>query len=207
MAGFILVYTRAFAEGDRIRFGDTEGFVTEKSLLVTRIRTLENILVSVPNSALLSNNIINYSALIREQQMPVILKTTITLGYDVPWRLVHETMIAAADATSYILKEPRPEVWQTSLDDFYVSYQIRAHTLHPEVMMATYSELHQNLQDYCNQAGIEILSPHYGAMRDGNQTTIPTDYLPASYKAPPWNFALVFYPAGRTLPGRWTAPG
>ena len=187
VAGFILVYTRAFTEGDRIRFGETEGFVEEKSLFVTRIRTIENVLVSVPNASLLNSNIVNYSALIREQQTPIVLKTTITLGYDVPWKLVHKTLIAAANATSYILKEPAPHVWQTSLDDFYVSYQLRACTIHPEVLDATYSELHQNLQDHCNQAGIEILSPHYGAMRDGNQSTIPTSYLPDDYQPPLWN--------------------
>lgn len=187
VAGFILVYTRAFTEGDRIRFGDIEGFVEEKSLFVTRIRTLENVLVSVPNASLLNSNIGNYSALIRERQTPIVLKTTITLGYDVPWQLVHKTLIAAADATSYVLKDPPPQVWQTSLDDFYVSYQLRACTIHPEELDATYSELHQNLQDYCNQAGIEIMSPHYGAIRDGNQSTIPASYLPDDYQPSRWN--------------------
>ncbi len=124
---------------------------------------------SLSNAALLTNNITNYSALLREQQTPIILKTTITLGYDVPWKLIYDTLIAAA--TDYVLKEPPPHIWQTSLDDFYVSYQLRAYTTHPEVLEAIYSDLHQNLQDYCNQAGIEIMSPHYGAMRDGNQTT------------------------------------
>ncbi len=194
VAGFILVYTRAFREGDRIRCGDIEGFVVEKSLFVTRLRTIENVLVSVPNAALLSSNIANYSALVREEQTPIVLKTTITLGYDVPWELVHETLIAAATATADILPEPRPRVWQTSLDDFYVSYQLRAATAHPEVLGEIYSELHQNLQNYCNQAGIEIMSPHYGAMRDGNQTTIPAHYLPATYQSPTWN-----------LPSGWPA--
>jgi small-conductance mechanosensitive channel len=195
VAGFILVYTRAFREGDRIRFGEIEGFVSEKSLFVTRIRTIENILVSIPNAALLTNNITNYSALLREQQTPIILKTTLTLGYDVPWKLVYDTLIAAAAATDYILKEPQPHVWQTSLDDFYVSYQLRAYTTHPEMLEAIYSDLHQNLQDYCNQAGIEIMSPHYGAMRDGNQTTIPAHYLPDHYQTPLWNVPSARPPA------------
>jgi len=195
VAGFVLVYTRAFAVGDRIRFDDTEGFVVEKSIFVTRIRTIDDTLVSVPNTSLLTGKITNYTALIRERQTPLIVKTTITLGYDVPWKLVHDTMIAAALATSHILQEPAPRVWQTSLDDFYVSYQVRAATLHPEHLGEIYSELHQNLQDYCNEAGIEILSPHYGAMRDGNQTTIPANYLPADYTPPTWNLATPWQPA------------
>jgi small-conductance mechanosensitive channel len=195
VAGFILVYTRAFQVGDRIRCGEIEGFVVEKSLFVTRLRTIENLLVSIPNAALLTSNIANYSALIREQHTPIVLKTTITLGYDVPWKLVYDTMITAAEATAYILKEPRPCVWQTSLDDFYVSYQLRAYTTHPDVLGEIYSELHQNLQDYCNRANIEIMSPHYGAMRDGNQSTIPANYLPETYQPPAWNLPAPWPPA------------
>jgi small-conductance mechanosensitive channel len=173
VSGFILVYTRAFREGDRIQLGSIDGFVVEKSLLVTRLRTLENVLVSIPNGELLTNNITNYSALVREQQTPVILTTTLTLGYDVPWPQVHATLIAAANATAHILPTPPPQVWQTSLDDFYVSYQLRAHTLYPEQLETIYSELHQNLQDHCNRAGIEIMSPHYRAIRDGNHPAMP----------------------------------
>lgn len=187
VAGFILVFTRAFTVGDRIRLGEIEGFVEEKSLLVTRLRTIENILVSIPNAALLSNNIVNYTALVREKQMPLVVKTTITLGYDLPWRKVYTALIDAANNTSKILADPAPEVWQTSLDDFYVSYQLRAFTHHPEDLGIIYTELHQNIQDCCNAAGIEIMSPHYAAMRDGNQSTIPADYLPSQYQAPPWN--------------------
>ncbi len=198
VAGFILVYTRAFREGDRISFGNFEGFVTEKSLFVTRIRTLENLLVSVPNAALLTGNIVNYTALVREQKTPIVLKTTVTLGYDVPWKLVYETLIAAAEATADILPDPQPHVWQTSLDDFYVSYQLRAYTTHPELLEVIYSNLHQNLQDHCNHAGIEIMSPHYGALRDGNQTTIPAHHLPASYHPPAWNMPPAWPPDPKT---------
>jgi small-conductance mechanosensitive channel len=187
VAGFILIYTRAFVEGDRIHFGDVEGFVVEKSLFVTRLRTIENVLVSIPNAALLSSNITNYSALVREQQTPLTLTTTVTLGYDLPWRLVQDTLVAAAQATAHIVADPSPSVWQTSLDDFYVSYQLRAYTTHPELLGQIYSELHQQVQDHCNQAGIEILSPHYGALRDGNANTIPATYLPADYRPPFWN--------------------
>jgi small-conductance mechanosensitive channel len=75
-------------------------------------------------------------------------------------------------------------VLQTSLDDFYVSYEINAYTHKPKLMAKTYSELHQNIQDKCNEVGIEILSPHYRAVRDGNQNTIPENYLPSDYIAP-----------------------
>ncbi|WP_063748499.1 mechanosensitive ion channel family protein [Fischerella sp. PCC 9605] len=184
IAGFSLVYTRAFQIGDRVQVGDVMGFIEEKQLLVTRIRTLDNILVSIPNSALLSSNVINYNTLLKDRQTPVIVHTTVTLGYEAPWRSVHETLIAAAVATTDILSQPPPFVLQTALNDFYVSYQLRAYTNNPMKLERIYSELHQNIQDKCNEANIEICSPHYSAIRDGNQTTIPSEYLSHEYTAP-----------------------
>jgi small-conductance mechanosensitive channel len=183
-AGFSLVYTRAFQVGDRVEIGDVMGFVEEKQLLVTRIRTLNNVLVSIPNSTLLSSNIINYNTLLRDQQTPIIIHTNVSLGYDTPWRSAHEVLIAAAVATTDILSQPPPFVWQTALNDFYISYELKAYTNHPTKLEAIYSELHQNIQDRCNEANIEICSPHYSAIRDGNSTTIPSEYLSSDYVAP-----------------------
>ncbi|MGL4377415.1 MAG: mechanosensitive ion channel family protein [Microcoleaceae cyanobacterium] len=188
VAGFVLVYTRAFESNDLIKIGDIMGIVEEKLLLVTRIRTLDNELVTLPNSLLLNTNITNYRALLRDNQVPLILHTTVTLGYDIPWRKVHEAFIAAALATPDIISDPAPFVLQTALNDFYISYQLKAFTQNPENILEIYSALHQNIQDKCNEVGIEICSPHYAAIRDGNHNTIPANYLPEDYKAPGFRY-------------------
>ncbi len=184
VAGTILIYTRAFQIGDRIKIGDAIGDIVEKTLLVTRIRTIKNVIITIPNGTVLTSQIINYSALAQDPNYHLILHTTVTLGYDLPWRKVHQVLIDAALATKDILAEPVPFVLQTSLDDFYVSYELNAYTNKPMLMAVIYSQLHQNLQDKCNEAGIEILSPHYSAIRDGNQITIPENYLSQDYQAP-----------------------
>jgi small-conductance mechanosensitive channel len=173
VGGIILIYTRSFQVGDRIQIGEVTGDVIEKTLLVVRLKTPTNKVITIPNSSLLSSNVINFSIASRELESPLILQTTITLGYDLPWRKVHETLIKSALATDYILKAPSPFVLQTSLDDFYISYQLNAYTDRPNLMMGIYSQLHQNIQDYCREGGIEIMSPHYRAVRDGNGITIP----------------------------------
>ena len=104
------------------------------------------------------------------------------LGYDVPWRKVHQVLIDAALATEHVLPQPQPFVFHTILDDFYVSYELNSYTDQPTKMATIYSQLHQNIQDKCNEAGIEILSPHYSGLRDGNQITIPEHYLPSDYR-------------------------
>ena len=188
ISGVVLTYTRAFQLGDRVKIADTVGDVVEKGLLVTRVRTIKNVIISIPNGLVLGSHIVNYSAIAREQGL--ILNTTVTIGYDTPWRLMHETLIKAAQKTEGILGEPRPFVLQTSLDDFYVSYELNAYTDQPLKMATIYSALHQNIQDCCNEAGIEIMSPHYTSLRDGNATTIPADNLPGDYKAPPFEVNL-----------------
>lgn len=182
VAGVVLTYTRAFNVGDRVRIGETTGDVIAKSLLVTRIRTIKNIDVTVPNAMVLSSHVLNYTAMAAESG--IILHTGVTIGYDAPWRQVHQLLIDAAKATEGINAEPAPFVLQTSLDDFYVSYQLNAYTSHAKGMARIYSELHANIQDAFNAAGVEIMSPHYKALRDGNQVTVPAENLPKSYVAP-----------------------
>ncbi|BAM53787.1 hypothetical protein BEST7613_4856 [Synechocystis sp. PCC 6803] len=186
IGGIILIYTRAFQIGDHIQVGDVIGDIIEKNFLVIRICTPTNQIITIPNSSLLISNVINYSISSRELNKYLILQTTITLGYDVPWQKVYSTLIEAALNTEHILKSPVPFVLQTSLDNFYVSYQLNAYTNQPNLMVIIYSELHQNMQDKCNEVGIEILSPSFTALRDGNTSTMPENYLPSDYVAPPF---------------------
>jgi len=179
VAGVILTYMRAFSVGDRVKIADTMGDVIEKTLLVTRVRTAKNADITIPNSMVLGSHIINYSS-----SAQLILHTTVTIGYDVPWRQVHELLIAAARATDRIVADPKPFVLQTALNDFSVSYELNAYTDTPSAMASVYSALHQNIQDRFNEAGVEIMSPHYSTLRDGNMTTIPVDYLPSGYQPP-----------------------
>jgi small-conductance mechanosensitive channel len=198
VSGVVLIYSRAYEIGDRICISDTVGDVLEKSLFVTRIRTLKNVVVTVPNSVILGSNIINYTPSKGGTTLaPLVLHTTVTLGYDVPWRLVHEVLISAAQATGNILEKPVPFVLQTSLDDFYVSYELNAYTEKPKLMPKTYSNLHQNIQDKCNEAGIEILSPHYRAARDGNPLAVPPEYWPEDYQVPDFRVEQPFKPLNR----------
>ena len=182
VSGIVMTYMRAFKIGDRVMIGEVTGDIIEKTLLATRIRTIQNEIVSIPNSTVMSSHTLNYSS-----DAPVnglILHTSVTIGYDSPWRQVHQLLIDAALATPMIEHDPKPYVYQTSLDDYYVGYRINAFTREPNKQAAIYSALHANIQDKFNEAGVEIMSPHYKSLRDGNATTIPPDYLPKDYAAP-----------------------
>ncbi|MCX6602307.1 MAG: mechanosensitive ion channel family protein [Acidobacteria bacterium] len=171
VAGVILTYMRPFRVGDRVKIADTTGDVLERSLLVTRLRTIRNVEVILPNSSVLGGHILNYSA--HAQVKGLILHSTVTLGYDAPWRTVYELMIRAALRTPSILPEPRPFVLQTSLSDSHISYELNAYTNEANRMADLYSELHKNIQEEFNASEVEIMSPLYLAVRDGNPTTTP----------------------------------
>ncbi len=170
IAGTVLTYTRAFSVGDQVEVGGTRGRVVERSTFVTRIQTLKNVIVSIPNSMVLTNNIINYSK--NMGQKGLLVHTSVTIGYDVPWQTVNQLLIAAAQKTDHIAETPAPFVLQTSLDDNYVSYEINGWTRSPEELPAIYSMLHANILDEFHGHQVEITSPHYRSVRDGNASTV-----------------------------------
>lgn len=185
IAGLVITYMRAFNVGDRVKIDDTVGDIIEKTMLVTRIRTIKNEDITIPNSKVMTAHTVNYSANAKAEGL--ILHQTVTIGYDVPWRTVHELLINAAKSTVHCNANPEPYVLQSSLDDFYVSYQINFFTSEPNLRDKIYSNLNENIQDQFNEAGVEILSPHYRFQRDGSETTIPASYRSPDYKAPAFN--------------------
>jgi small-conductance mechanosensitive channel len=187
IAGLVITYMRPFKIGDFIKIGDVSGTVIEKTTLVTRVRTPKQEDITIPNSTVLSSSSINYSANANDNGNGLLIHTTITIGYDTPWNLIHKALIESAMRTELVEKTPTPFVLQTSLDDFYVSYEINVYTKHPNQQPLIYSKLHQNIQDCFNEAGLEIMSPHYNSLRDGNKTTIPENYLGKDNKTPNFN--------------------
>ncbi len=154
--GLLITYMRSFKLGDLVKIGDVLGVVEESSLLVTRLLTAKNVSISVPNSLVLSGQVINYSA-----SGKPILTTQVTIGYDTPWRQVHAMLLDAAAATDSIQTDPRPFVLQTALDDFYIRYELNFSVADLTRLPATVSMLHQHILDEFNAHGVQIMSPHF----------------------------------------------
>lgn len=188
IAGFVITYMRPFRIGDRIKLGDITGDVIEKTLLVTRLRTIKNEEITVPNASILNGHTINYST--SSQELGLILHTTVTIGYEVPWNVVHDLLLKAAMATEGLLKDKAPFVLQTALNDFAVAYELNVYTDQPNKMAVIYSDLHRQIHIAFDEAGVEIMSPGYVAHRDGNHTTITPENRPKDYQTPPFNVHL-----------------
>jgi small-conductance mechanosensitive channel len=145
IAGYTMIYRRAFRIGDRIQVGDVVGDVIERRLLGTRVRSLKNEEVVLPNTHLLNSNIVNYSALAKSEGL--ILHTTVGIGYETPWRQVEAMLHEAAARTEGVLREPAPFVLQQSLGDFCVVYELNVYS----------ADAHGVFNEY----GVQIMTPAY----------------------------------------------
>lgn len=159
VAGYTMTYRRAFRLGDRVQVAEFVGDVLQKRLLVTRLRSLKNEEIVVPNSLILNSNVVNYNTLAAE--CGLILHTTVGIGYEVPWRQVEAMLMESAARTEGLLREPEPFVLQLALGDFAVTYELNAYCDEPTRMMALYTELHRNILDIFNEYGVQIMTPAY----------------------------------------------
>ncbi|MDE5874212.1 MAG: mechanosensitive ion channel family protein, partial [Muribaculaceae bacterium] len=159
IAGFVITYMRPFKTGDFIKVKDTVGNVIEKTPFVTRLRTIKNEVVTIPNSFIMSSDTVNYSASARKYGL--IIHTTMTMCYDVPWRKVHDLLILSALETKGVLADPKPFILETELNDYYMSYQLNAYIKDADDMPEIMSKLHEHIQDRFKEAGIDMVATHF----------------------------------------------
>jgi len=182
LAGYALIYRRAYKVGDRIKVGDVVGDVLEMRQQVTQLRTVKNEEVTIPSSLILNSHVINYSSLAREKGL--ILHTTVGIGYETPWRQVEAMLIEAANRAEGLLREPPPFVLQTSLGDFCVTYEINAYCDRPQEMAKLYTALHRNILDLFNEHGVQIMTPAYEGDPEQPKVVPKDQWYAAPAKAP-----------------------
>jgi small-conductance mechanosensitive channel len=182
IAGYSLTYRAAYREGDRVKIGEHIGEVIEMRALSTRLRSLKNEDINIPNSFVLGSSVVNYTS--NQAQEGLILHTDVGIGYDVPWRQVEAMLLQAAERTEGLLREPAPFVLQRSLEDFTVIYQLNAYCRDADRMFAIYSALHANIQDVFNEYGVQIMSPHYEVDPDEPKVVPPEGLYSAPAKPP-----------------------
>jgi small-conductance mechanosensitive channel len=159
VAGYMLTYRRAMNVGDRVRIGSAVGDVVAMRMQVTHLRSFKNEEIIIPNSQILGAEVMNYSSLAKDGGL--ILHTEVGIGYQTPWRQVEAMLLMAADRTEGLAKEPRPFVFEKSLGEFAVVYEINAYTQNVKSMGALYAELHRQILDVFNEYGVQIMTPAY----------------------------------------------
>jgi len=159
IAGYMMTYRRAFRIGDRVKIGDATGDVTEMRLQVTHLRSFKNEEIIIPNSQILTKDVVNYSSMARTEGL--ILHTEVGIGYETPWRQVEAMLLIAADRTPGLLIDPRPFVRLKKLGDFAITYELNVYCRIAQAMGELYTELHRNILDVFNEYGVQIMTPAY----------------------------------------------
>ena len=159
ISGLFVVYSKCVKSGDYVRIGDIEGEVINIGSLATKLRTARDEEITLPNSLMVGTATTNYSRLAGDRGM--VVTVSVTIGYDAPWRQVHELLLLGASRTSGIRTEPPPRVLQRELSDFYVQYHLLAHLEDSQSRAAVLSDLHAQIQDAFNEYGVQIMSPHF----------------------------------------------
>jgi small-conductance mechanosensitive channel len=178
MSGLFVVYSKALKTGEWVRVNDTEGEVLEVGLLAAKVRTIEGQEVTIPNTVLVGTPTTNYTRLGHPDGM--IISSTVTIGYDAPWRQVHALLLRAAGCTPGVRKQPEPYVLQRQLSDFYVEYTLIARIEDEKRRIEILSDLHSHIQDAFNESGVQIMSPHY-MVQPESAVIVP----PSKWHAPP----------------------
>lgn len=186
ISGIVLTYARSFSPGERVKIGDHTGDIVSLGFFATKLRSLKNEEVTLPNGQVASQPIVNYSRLAKEDGL--VLHTEVTIGYDVEWRKVHALMVEAAGKVDGIEAEPVPWVIQRALNDYHVSYELNAVTHDAGAQVKLYSRLHEEIQDAFARAGVEIISPAFQALRDANAPVMPGE--PKGPRAEPGGFRV-----------------
>jgi small-conductance mechanosensitive channel len=178
-SGLILTYGRVFRRGEYVRIADQEGTVTDVGMFATRIRTGLGEEVTISNTTILGSTTKNYSRAV--QGAGYVLDTTVTIGYDTPWRQVHAMLEEAATRTEGVLTTPAPQVFQTALSDWYPVYRLVCHATptEPRPRALLLSALHASIQDVFNTYGVQIMSPQYFEDPKEAKLVPPAQWYPA----------------------------
>jgi small-conductance mechanosensitive channel len=182
MSGLTITYSRAFRVGDFVRIGEVEGTVAHLGVLSLKIKTGRREEVTIPNAIVVSASTTNYSRFAEREGVQVA--TSISIGYDTPWRQVEALLLLAADRTRGVRREPQPDIRKTDLHDFYIQYTLLVCLEHPHLRVATLHALHGNILDAFNEYGVQITSPNYEADPERPKVVPPAKWFAAPAVAP-----------------------
>ena len=164
ISGIIITYMRPFLVGDYVRIDNREGVVVEKNAFITRLKDIKGNIVTVPNNSILSQQTVNYSAALRHGQ-GTIIHTDFTFTYVVPRATIETYLLEAADRCDLLLKEPKPFVLVTALEDFYTRYELNGYTQDAEQLFEVYSDLHKHIVDVFREHQLNPTSSHFVSIK------------------------------------------
>ncbi|MBQ8922309.1 MAG: mechanosensitive ion channel [Oscillospiraceae bacterium] len=151
--GFILMLAKPFQAGDFIRTGAEEGFVESVSILYTKLRTMDNHTVFIPNSAVSSGAVTNLS-----QRGRIRVRVQLSVSYAADIRKTRAVLLKAVSGLETVLKKPAPAVAVTELAESGIELTVFAWVRNTDFITAP-AAVRECCKYALDQAGIEIPYP------------------------------------------------
>jgi small-conductance mechanosensitive channel len=167
IAGIIVMVSKPFKIGDRIFFNNQFADVIAIDLIYTRMKTLDNVMISVPNQQLLTAEIDNYG-----KKSAVRRSCSVTIGYELSSEIIEKVLLEAAAEVEEVLREPKPYVWVTNLYNFSVEYTLYVFISQIKALPLIDSHLKRTVLDVCRQHGIDLTTPNLIQSVSGNSNNV-----------------------------------
>ena len=159
IGGFTILYTHPFRSGDYVEIAGQGGTVKEINMTYTMLATADNKLISIPNSAVVAAQIVNYSAAQTRR-----VEVTVTASYDAPTQKVIDALVLAATVDNALL-DPAPVAVITNYGDSAISYSLRLWVKTPDYW-DVYFQVNKRVKDIFDEQGIEMTYPHLNVHLD-----------------------------------------
>ncbi len=153
IGGFTLLYTKPFHSGDFVEIAGQSGTVQEIGMAYTRLTTPDNKTVSIPNSAVVAAEIVNYTVAGTRR-----VEVCISVEYDTPAEAVMEALKEAADVPQ-ALPEPAVVTVITGYGQSGVNYSVRIWTKSADYWDAWFL-MNRRVKEVFDRKGLKITYPH-----------------------------------------------
>jgi small-conductance mechanosensitive channel len=154
IAGLIVMTSRPFRVGDRIFFNNQFADVVAIELIYTKMLTLDNVLVSVPNQELLKAEIDNFG-----KKRIIRRHVSVTPGFEYSSEEVEKALLEAANNVPRVLKDPKPYIWITKFQNYAVEYTLYIFISDIKGLPEIDAELHKSVLEACKKNNIDISTP------------------------------------------------
>ena len=155
IAGIIVMISKPFKIGDRILFNEQFADVIAIDLIYTRMKTLDNVLISIPNQQLLTSEIDNFG-----KKNIVRRNCSITVGYELPFEQVEKVLLDAARNVEGVLIDPKPYVWVTDFLNFSVEFTLYVFINQIRLLPLIDSNLKRTVLEVCRKNGLDLSTPN-----------------------------------------------
>lgn len=159
IGGFTLLYTKPFTAGDYVEIAGQSGTVREVGVTYTKLATPDNKVVSIPNSAVVSTQIVNFTVLGTRR-----VDVTVSASYDTPVEQTLEALRQAAKVPT-AMEEPAPLAVVATYGESTISYKLQVWCQSSDYWTTVF-DVNKRVKEIFDAQGVQMSYPHLNVHLD-----------------------------------------